>query len=84
MLLALYMLYTLAIIVPSMALKVRRLHDIGLSGWYYVLFVVVLRLLPFVVGFWGSVAVVVMACIDSKPEVNKWGESPKYVSEAEA
>ena len=28
-------LYSLAVLVPSIALIVRRLHDINKSGWYY-------------------------------------------------
>ncbi len=29
------MLYSLAVLLPSIAVAVRRLHDVGKSGWYY-------------------------------------------------
>lgn len=32
------MLYSLAMLVPSIAVTVRRFHDIGKSGWTYVWF----------------------------------------------
>ncbi|MBX2905387.1 MAG: DUF805 domain-containing protein [Taibaiella sp.] len=31
-------LFSLAMLVPTVAVHVRRFHDIGKSGWYYVLF----------------------------------------------
>ena len=36
----LYVLFSLAIILPSLAVSVRRLHDIGKSGWYLLLLMV--------------------------------------------
>ena len=30
-------LYSLAFLVPSIALAVRRLHDTGHSGWWYLI-----------------------------------------------
>lgn len=29
--------YGLAVMIPTIALGVRRLHDIGKSGWYYLI-----------------------------------------------
>lgn len=31
----LYVVYALAVLVPGLAVAVRRLHDVGKSGWYY-------------------------------------------------
>src|SRR6516165_3658422 len=31
------MLYSLAVLVPSIAVSVRRLHDTGRSGWWYLI-----------------------------------------------
>jgi uncharacterized membrane protein YhaH (DUF805 family) len=31
----LYLLYVLGIIIPSLAVLVRRLHDVGKSGWWF-------------------------------------------------
>ena len=33
-------LYSLAIFLPSLAVMVRRLHDIGKSGWYIFIFII--------------------------------------------
>ena len=30
-----YLLYSLAIIIPAIAVFVRRMHDVGKSGWFY-------------------------------------------------
>ena len=46
-------LYTLAILVPSLAVSVRRLHDIGKSGWF-----ILISLIPIV----GSIILLVWAC----------------------
>jgi uncharacterized membrane protein YhaH (DUF805 family) len=58
--------YWLAILPPSIAIGVRRLHDIGQSGWLMLLGLVGL-----------SIVLLVLDCFDSKPETNKWGPSPK-------
>jgi uncharacterized membrane protein YhaH (DUF805 family) len=62
-------LFTLAILLPGLSLSVRRLHDIGMSGWFVLLF-----LIPFA----GSVFGLVIALIDSQRGANKFGPSPKY------
>ncbi|MER1996796.1 MAG: DUF805 domain-containing protein [Arthrobacter sp.] len=56
---ALLMIWSLAILVPSLALMVRRLHDGGFSGW-----LILLGLIPFV----GSIAILVFSLMPSKPE----------------
>ena len=35
--LALYVIYVLAVLVPSIAVSVRRMHDVGKSGWYILI-----------------------------------------------
>lgn len=49
----------LAVIVPSIAVSVRRLHDANLSGWLYLL-----SLVPWV----GGIVIIVLMCQGSKPE----------------
>ncbi len=61
-------LYIFATLIPSIAISVRRLHDIRLSGWWF--------LLSFVPLF-GSVALLVMFCLDSQPGSNQFGPNPK-------
>jgi uncharacterized membrane protein YhaH (DUF805 family) len=59
--------YKLAVVVPFTAVYVRRLHDVGRSGWWI--------LVP-VVNF-------VMCCFDSQAQENKYGPNPKQAESAE-
>ena len=61
-------LYTFAILIPSIAVWVRRLHDIGKSGWA-LLFI----LIPLV----GPILLIVWACKDSDEGTNEYGPNPK-------
>ena len=61
-------IYNLAIIIPSLAVIVRRLHDIGKSGWCYFV-----GLIPLV----GAIILFVWYCTDSQAGENKWGANPK-------
>ncbi|MCX7549610.1 DUF805 domain-containing protein [Xanthomarina sp. F2636L] len=63
-------IYSLVIFVPSLAVAVRRLHDIGKSGWYYLLI-----LLPIIGWIW----LIVLFATDSQPGPNKWGNNPKEI-----
>lgn len=63
-----YVLYTLAVLIPGLAVVVRRLHDVGKSGWMY--FIVLIPLI-------GAIWLLVLLATDSKPGTNKWGENPK-------
>ena len=63
-----YVLYALATIVPGLAVAVRRLHDIGKSGWWYFI-----GIIPLI----GSIWLIVLFCTDSEPGDNKWGANPK-------
>lgn len=60
-------LLILATIIPGIALTIRRQHDIGLSGWFYLLVLV-----PYV----GSLIVFVFTLIPSQKHDNKWGPVP--------
>ena len=60
-------LYSIFIFIPSLSLSVRRLHDVGKSGWT-ILFIIV----PIV----GIVWLLALFCRDTMPERNKWGENP--------
>ena len=60
-------LFLLATLIPGLALTVRRQHDIGLSGWFYLLVLV-----PYV----GSLIIFVFALIPSQKHDNKWGPVP--------
>lgn len=64
-------LYALAIFIPSLAVAIRRLHDVGRSGWNYLLI-----LIPLV----GPIIILVWMFTDSQPGPNKWGPNPKDVA----
>jgi uncharacterized membrane protein YhaH (DUF805 family) len=59
----------LGLFLPSLAVTVRRLHDIGKSGW---------NILWAAVPLIGIIIVLVWMCQDSDVVANKYGESPKY------
>jgi uncharacterized membrane protein YhaH (DUF805 family) len=60
--------YILAIIIPSLALAVRRLHDQGKSGWY-----ILVRFIPFIGGIW----FLVLMCVEGDSRANQYGLNPK-------
>lgn len=64
----LFVVYVLMSIIPSLAITVRRLHDSGKSGWYYLL-----SFIPYV----GAIIVLVFTVQDSEPMPNQWGPNPK-------
>jgi uncharacterized membrane protein YhaH (DUF805 family) len=63
-----YLSYSIIMILPSMAVAVRRLHDIGKSGWNFFI-----GLIPLV----GAIILIVWYCKDSEAGENQWGATPK-------
>ena len=61
-------IYNLAILIPGLAVLFRRLHDIGKSGWWWLI-----GLIPFV----GWIVLIVFCCLDSQPGDNQYGPNPK-------
>ncbi len=66
----LFMLVSIALFIPSLAVQVRRLHDIGKSGWWALL-----NLLPML----GPIVLIIFLVQDSQPGSNQWGANPKGV-----
>ena len=66
-----FILYAIILIIPSISMTVRRLHDTGKSGWYYLL-----SFIPYV----GSIIILVLTLLDSTPGPNKYGPNPKGVN----
>ena len=60
----------LIIFIPGLAVGVRRLHDIGKSGWWMLLV-----LLPIIGWIW----LIVLAVIDSTSGTNEYGPNPKGI-----
>lgn len=61
-------LLSLGVLIPSLAIVVRRLHDIGKSGWWYFIILV-----PLV----GLIVLLVFLTQDSQVGANQYGEDPK-------
>ena len=61
-------LYSLGVLIPALAVAVRRLHDTNRSGWWLLL-----GLLPVV----GSLVLLVFFVLDSTPGTNRFGPNPK-------
>jgi len=64
-------IYSLAILIPGIAVTVRRLHDTDHSGWW--MFII---LVPFI----GAIVLLVFTVMDSTPGENRYGVNPKEIS----
>ncbi|GHE61162.1 membrane protein [Camelimonas fluminis] len=67
-------LLALATVVPLIALQVRRFHDRNLSGWWYLL-LVVLGVIPYL-GIVFSIAILVISILKGTDGPNKFGPDP--------
>ncbi len=61
-------LFSLCILIPGIAVSVRRLHDTGRSGWWLLL-----CLIPLI----GSIVLLVFMVTEGQKGENKWGDDPK-------
>lgn len=66
-----YLLYFLAILIPSLAVVVRRLHDTGKSGWF-----ILLGFIPLV----GGIILLVFMILEGNAGPNQYGPDPKEVN----
>lgn len=64
----LFAIFVLAMVIPGLAVQVRRFHDQDKSGWF-----VLLGLIPYV----GGLIVLVFMCIDGTRGPNAYGDDPK-------
>ena len=58
---ALNTLYSLAVLLPSIAVGVRRMHDVDKSGWYLLI----------------PIYNLILACTDGTGGPNNYGDDPK-------
>lgn len=54
-------LYILAVLVPCIAVSVRRMHDVGKSGWYILI----------------PIYSLILACTNGDQGTNEYGSDPK-------
>lgn len=62
------LIYALVVMIPSLAITVRRLHDLGKSGW-----MLLISLIPIL----GAIYLFVLLVTDSNLGPNQYGENPK-------
>lgn len=68
----LYLLVALGTFLPGLAVAVRRLHDVGKSGWFYFI-----GLIPLV----GTIWILVLFCTEGESGPNQYGSDPKIESD---
>ena len=61
-------IYPLLAFLPGLSVSIRRLHDVGKSGWMYLIV-----LIPII----GAIWLLVLLCTDSQVGRNLWGDNPK-------
>ncbi len=54
-------IYSLAVLIPAIAVAVRRMHDVGKSGWYCLI----------------PIYNLILACTDGDKGPNEYGPDPK-------
>lgn len=67
-----YIIYSIVVFIPSLTVTVRRLHDLGKSGW-----MILISLIPIVGGIW----LFVLLAMDGDSGDNDYGEDPKIFSD---
>ena len=60
-------LYALLVLLPTIGVQVRRLHDVDRSGWWLLIYLV-----PLV----GMIVIFVFACMKGTPGSNRFGLDP--------
>ena len=58
-------IYSLAVFIPSIAVAVRRMHDVGKSGWFILI----------------PIYNLILACTNGESGENKYGTDPKALEE---
>ena len=61
-------IYSIAVLIPTIAVAIRRLHDIGKSGWFLLLAVI-----PII----GAIWLLVLFVTDGNPHENEYGPDTK-------
>ncbi|MDH6118418.1 DUF805 domain-containing protein [Kitasatospora sp. GAS204B] len=64
-------LYTLAVLLPTLAVLFRRLHDTGRAGWW-----VLIGVIPLI----GAIVLIVFTAGAGQPEANQYGPNPKLTA----
>ena len=57
------MIFSLSTLIPGLAVGVRRMHDVGKSGWFLLV----------------PIYILILALTEGEKGTNAWGEDPKAV-----
>ena len=68
-------MFAVAMALPSLAILIRRLHDIGKTGWW-----VLILFIPII----GALVTLIFLLLDSEKQQNQYGESLKYPENAKS
>ena len=66
-----YALYALAMFIPGLVVTVRRLHDVGKSGWFMLI-----AFIPLI----GIIWLLIVMATEGNPGENEYGLNPKVVT----
>jgi uncharacterized membrane protein YhaH (DUF805 family) len=67
-------IYSLAVLLPSLAVTCRRLHDTDRSGWWMLI-----AIIPII----GAIVLIIFLVQDSTPGTNRYGPNPKETPAAD-
>ncbi|MEM6629528.1 MAG: DUF805 domain-containing protein [Bacteroidota bacterium] len=67
-------LYYFGTIIPALAVTVRRLHDVGKSGWWFLI-----SFVPLI----GPIWFLILTLTEGEHGPNPWGSDPKRPEESE-
>lgn len=56
-------IWSLFTFLPTLAVSARRLHDVNMTGWWYLLVFTIIGIIPLII-WWAT---------DTKPDENRWG-----------
>jgi len=62
-----YGIVIIGLILPTLAVEIRRLHDLDKSGWWFFI-----TLVPFV----GGIILIIFFCTEGTPGPNRFGSNP--------
>jgi uncharacterized membrane protein YhaH (DUF805 family) len=65
-------IFTLGMVIPSISIAARRLHDTGRSGWWQLI-----ALIPLI-----GLIILIVFLVQDGHDANEYGENPKYGSPA--
>ena len=79
----LYGLFFIATFVPNLSVTVRRLHDRGMSGWWYA-GLIILNFMPIIniLAVVGFIVLLIICILPGQEGANRWGPDPKDPSQA--